>query len=322
MPLDFSIRPFDNRDKDFAALVALRVAYTPEHPETIAALREADARREAKIKAARFVAEMPSGEVAGIAAYEQSARRYDPHKFYGWFVVAPAKQNQGIGGALYAHLLENLAPFIPHKISCRVRENSTQSIAFVRKRGFVEERRKWEAKLRVADFDDASWQSAYVKPHENGIVIRSFAELSADAGRDRKIWEAEMEMSGDIPSPDLFTPLSFDAYQKQVLSEPNTLAAGFFVAIDEATGAYVGISTLRSRPTDRDLNTGLTAVKRTYRRKGIALALKLRAIEFAKSYGAGFVRTENASTNEGMLAINNALGFVRQPAWISFGKYL
>ena len=68
------------------------------------------------------------------------------------------------------------------------------------------------------------------------------------------------------------------------------------------------------------LYTGLTGVRRSHRRKGIALALKLRAVDYARRHGIEEVRTWNASTNEGMLGINIRLGFQRQPAWIDFVK--
>lgn len=74
------------------------------------------------------------------------------------------------------------------------------------------------------------------------------------------------------------------------------------------------------RASDDHLDTGLTGVRRAWRRKGIALALKLRAIAYARSVGAPVIRTENATTNQAMLAINEALGFAKQPAWITFVK--
>ena len=51
------------------------------------------------------------------------------------------------------------------------------------------------------------------------------------------------------------------------------------------------------------------------------MALKLRTIGYARNAGYREIRTWN-STNRPMLAINEALGFARQPAWITFGKDL
>ena len=59
-----------------------------------------------------------------------------------------------------------------------------------------------------------------------------------------------------------------------------------------------------------------------YRRRGIALALKLRGIAYAKAQGRPTIKTWNESNNRAMLAINDALGFVKQPAWIDFVKTL
>jgi mycothiol synthase len=68
------------------------------------------------------------------------------------------------------------------------------------------------------------------------------------------------------------------------------------------------------------LRTGLTAVRRAYRRRGIALALKVRSLEFGKANGYSSVQTENESNNRGMLAINDELGFVKNPAWAHYLK--
>ena len=52
------------------------------------------------------------------------------------------------------------------------------------------------------------------------------------------------------------------------------------------------------------------------------MALKLKAVEYARSHGLKQIRTWNDSLNRPMLAINEALGFAREPAWITFGKDL
>jgi mycothiol synthase len=63
-----------------------------------------------------------------------------------------------------------------------------------------------------------------------------------------------------------------------------------------------------------------TTVKRAHRHKGLALALKVAALSHAKKLGRSVVRTENAQSNRSMLAINEALGFEKVPAWVDFGK--
>ena len=70
------------------------------------------------------------------------------------------------------------------------------------------------------------------------------------------------------------------------------------------------------------LYNGLTGVRREYRRRGIARALKVKNLLWAKRNGYEVVKTWNDATNEGMLELNMALGFVKQPAWIGFKKVL
>ena len=68
------------------------------------------------------------------------------------------------------------------------------------------------------------------------------------------------------------------------------------------------------------METGLTGTRREYRRRGIAVAMKVHALGWAKANGYELTKTWNATTNTGMLAINERLGFVKQPAWIEFTK--
>jgi mycothiol synthase len=69
------------------------------------------------------------------------------------------------------------------------------------------------------------------------------------------------------------------------------------------------------------LRTGLTGVHKAYRRRGIATAMKMRAIEYASTLprsGQGLrIQTGNAKENP-MLTLNLQLGFVPQPAWFIY----
>jgi len=61
----------------------------------------------------------------------------------------------------------------------------------------------------------------------------------------------------------------------------------------------------------RDIGTGFTAVRKAYQRQGIATYLKIKVLQYyTENYPSfEYIQTENASSNEGMLGINLALGF-------------
>ncbi len=91
----------------------------------------------------------------------------------------------------------------------------------------------------------------------------------------------------------------------------------YFVAVHN--GAYVGVASHPSfGDTSETLRLGQTGVRRTYRRRTIALALKLRGVMYAREHGYAQMRTVNESSNHGILAINERMGFRKRPAWADF----
>src|SRR5215213_4747332 len=82
-----------------------------------------------------------------------------------------------------------------------------------------------------------------------------------------------------------------------------------------------GFENLSQRaPAAAALRTGLTSPKRAYRRRGVAFGLKIRTLSYAKQAGFRRVLTDNESNHRGMLAINEQLGFVKDPAWVHFAR--
>ena len=99
----------------------------------------------------------------------------------------------------------------------------------------------------------------------------------------------------------------------------NLVQDAWYVALDR--GKYVGMTELWSNQADPELfDIGVTGVLRPHRRRGIAMALKLRGIEFAQRRGIRELRTWNALDNGAILAVNRQLGFVRRPAHIAYVK--
>ncbi|NJN81923.1 MAG: GNAT family N-acetyltransferase [Caldilineaceae bacterium] len=176
------------------------------------------------------------------------------------------------------------------------------------------------SELRVTDFDFSRFNGAEGRLAQNGYEIMALPELQVrDPEWLTKLYELDWDVSRDIPSPDPPIQQPLDEWRK-LFSHPEFCAEAWFVAIkgDE----WVGISNLwvvESNP--KKLYTGLTGVSRAHRRQGLALAMKLRAIEFAQQRGAERIETENEENNP-MLGINIRLGFTTTPASVIYEKRL
>lgn len=315
--MDGTIRPFIA--DDYPQVAAIANAVTPEQPSSPQEMRFWDEHRDAKCHFRRYVAER-GGELTGFGQFGHMADAFHPRKFLLDVLVRPQFQRQGIGSALYQHLLSEMAPFDPLSIRSGVREDREGAVRFALRRGFVEDMRGWESSLELEAFDLTPFTDVIEWVATQGIRIVTLRDVRQTPDWEVKLYELLGELERDVPSSEPFTPPSFESFLAQHVESPKLLPDGYFIAVDE--DAWVGVSALWASQGSTALGVGLTAVHRRYRRRGIATALKLRAIDYAKSTGASLIRTWNDSHNHPILAINEQLGFVRQKAWISLVKVL
>lgn len=321
----WTIRRFEGSgDADYETLARLRTLTEPEYPVTAGEIRRHDALRDPRARAQRWLADDPAtGETVGSGGYGQGEWNYHPQRFMVGVTVRPDRLNRGVATALYETITAALAPLDPLSLRAHCREDRDPAVDFLTRHGFAETMREWESRLNVAAFDLAPFAGADARVAEEGITIRTLAELKREIGDEtalRKLWELDNTCSADAPFDEPFTGIGHDAYVRRLVSDPHHRPDAFFIAVAPGADEWAGVSMLFHRASDDHLDTGLTGVRRAWRRKGIALALKLRAIAYAQSVGAPVIRTENATTNQAMLSINEALGFAKQPAWITFVK--
>jgi len=304
---------------DYQAIADIDNAEFPEYPGTAEEVRFQDHARDPKCRYRRWVTEV-DGHVVAYANYEQWSGQYHPRKFSIYSVVHPKYQGNGIAKALHAIVMDALKEFDPISLRSNAQESRSRAIRFLTDRGFKEEMRAWESRLDVEKFDLAPYVNVEDKPRSHGIEIKTIRELEEDPERDRKLYELDMKLLEDVPSPDRRTDVPFEWYIDNVLKGPDLLPDAYFVALH--AGNYVGMSNIWSSEACKDLYTGLTGVRREFRHKGIALALKIRGIRYAKEHGHPVIKTWNETRNRPILEINERLGFVKQPADITFCKVL
>src|SRR3989442_1294557 len=168
----------------------------------------------------------------------------------------------------------------------------------------------------------SEFQKYSIKASQAGIEFSTLEqELREDPECYRKLYALVQTAFRDVPIADTPTDTPYDQWLAFEMENPNLIPQAYVIAKDGER--YVGTSVVwRLQKEPRSLYQGLTGVLREYRGKGIAVALKLKVFDFAKRNGFDNIRTFNASTNDGMLAINMKLGFKRDLAWITFEKSL
>jgi mycothiol synthase len=302
---------------DYPALAEIWNANYPDYPTTPDELRVDDQQREKRCRRERWVGEV-GGRVVGFGGFDQPATMYHPRRFSLVLNVLPDFQRRGIGSALYERVTAELAQFDPLSLRAIAGEDMAVRIRFLEARGFREESRCWESQLEVSEFDPASFAGAEERIRIQRIGIRTMREMEAEPDRDRKLHELISEVQADMPNPEPYTRLSYEAFLKRMREDKNLLPDAFFVAVDRSD--YVGVHFLRHVPGSRALMTGDTGVTRTHRRRGLALVLKLRGIMYARAHGHPLIRTLNDSSNRSIVALNHRLGFRRSLAWVGFIK--
>jgi len=302
---------------DFPVIAQIHNAIYPHHATTPQAWSEADEQRNPKCKQRRWVAVHDAG-VVGFGGYSQHLFDYHPLKFHVVLQVLPDFRRQGVGSALYDQLMAALRPFEPAKLRADGYGNLLDGVRFLERRGFVEVFRERPLHLDVMAFDPTPYSGLEEKLRAQGIQIKTLRDLQADPQRDRQVYDLYWEATGDVPSEAEITPMDFEEWVDWTLKDPLVPHDGYFIAVHN--DEYVGLSEFGKYRASHALQAGLVGVKRAYRRRGIALALQLKGIAYARANGHPLIKTSTSVTNRPMLRLYERLGFVPQPDWIQLEK--
>ena len=259
-----------------------------------------------------------NGSIIATCEYSQFLEGGQAGEFGVNVMVHPDLQHQGIGTSMSNYLLAALQARNAVSVRNRVREDMLPGIYFLKKQGFCETKRSWESLMDVRHFNRALFAPVEEAVRAQDIEIIAAPVLASDPERDQKLYALYCELSQDMPGTAAGKVMSYYAFMDYVLNGSLSLPDAFFVALHN--GKYIGMSFLQASRQDNTLYTGLTGVQRAYRRRSIALVLKLHAITYAQAHNHQQIRTWNDTTNIAILSVNERLGFVKQLAWIYFVK--
>jgi GNAT superfamily N-acetyltransferase len=228
------------------------------------------------------------GKVVGYAYAELAA----PGKARFWIGVHPEQRGRGIGAELYGRVEEHLRSGEAKRLRTWV-DGDPAGERFVRQRGF-----ELTGADRVSDVDPRAVDLARL-PKLEATDLR-LATLAETLERVEALFE--LCKAGEIDLPDDLIEWKWDE-----LEHPNLSHEGSFVVLDGDQPVSFGFLTVD--PERRIAYNLLTATLPAYRRRGLALFVKLASARWAAANGIERLLTENDRENAGMLALNDSLGY-------------
>ena len=278
-------------DADLEAMIAVRAAAKPDQP----APRLDNVRHNlASSDTLVYLVARLEGEPAACGFVDSWPDGYaEAH-----FVVAPRMRCRGVGSAVLAELGRHALEAGRPELQGEVTESDAESREYLERRGYTV---VGGEKAVALDLESLDPESVQPPPGVEIVTLAERPEL-ADA-----LFPVAVEGVEDIPgnagSPTL------EQFRAIELDRPSRRRDLFFVAL--ADGEPVGYASLDDY--GRDATNGLTAVRRAWRRRGIATALKRTQIAAAKRAAYARLVTASEERNVPMSSLNQKLGYRLDP---------
>ena len=221
-------------------------------------------------------------------------------------VVSEAR-SRGVGEELL-RVLSNWAHGLGYReLMGPVKETDAGSLAWAGRRGFTEVGRNSRLVLDLTTIEAPAVSAP------DGIEIVTWAERPELAPG---MYEVAREAYPDVPGEEDAELASFEEWLSMDLQGAGDRPEATFVALDgDEVVAYAKLSLSLARPTVAMHD--MTGVRRAWRGRGIANALKAAEIAWAKEAGYERLETQNEERNEPIRRLNERYGYVVTPGSVT-----
>jgi GNAT superfamily N-acetyltransferase len=303
------VRPIDiEHEASLEAYVRIRNAVTPENTDSLEHVRWEISTYPGETS--HFLAEAADGTPVGTASTGRIwMHEHDYPRFWLGIWVLPEARNRGLGSSLYGAISNTARAAGKTGFDTELSVVHQTGHRFLGNRGFTETDRAKMVRLDLAGLTPPEVRV----PDGIGITtLASRPELLPG------VHAAALEAFPDIPSDD--DPVAvgtLEAFTARDVDRVGISRDAFFVATDETSGEVVGYASLCYAAGSTTIAFhDMTAVRRGYRGRGIAAALKRATIAWAVEHGLEALDTGNDEHNAPMRAVNLALGYQPLPDWV------
>ena len=212
--------------------------------------------------------------------------------------MVPELRRRGIGSTILAELSRRVQAFGQLDLQLEVGESDDGSREFLERRGFAQVGAEKALELELGGAELRA-----VEPPSGARIVSRVEEPDVLEAMHTVAVEADEDIPGSTETR------TFEQWRAHEIDKPSRRPEFCFVAFAgrEVVG-YAGLQVLGD-----EAHHGLTAVRRDWRRRGVATALKCAQIAAAKEARIRRLLTESEERNEPMRRLNEKLGFVSSP---------
>lgn len=256
----------------------------------------------------RRIVAVDAGRTVGCASLNRKPH-YELGIFWMDLVVDLSERGRGVGSALVDAVESTVRSHGGTSLRLGVNDQEEGPFAFAEKRGFRKVGHEFGGEISPSEFDTSPYAALLDRLGADGITFVPLSELPHES---RQELHAMNNLLANDSRP-------YDQFERDVYGAHWFFAEGQILALKE--GRMIGLHALGAT-AEGELYTMFTGVREEFRGRGIATALKVKGLQFAKERGTRRVVTDNDSENAPMLAINRKLGFRPLPGSIQIRKDL
>lgn len=318
----YTIQRFEPTDENYKTYVAIHNVIYPEMPLKVETRRYEDEQHNTAYHQARdFI--LKDETIIGYGGFGEAFWFGDDGGYF-WMNICihPDQQRQGAAAFWYANAESRICDLGGKHIMVETIETEIGAIEMLRRRGFTQVMRNARSRVDLTELDFDAMPNRAAQLAAEGIEIRTLRDLKGSysdwVARALDITNA---IGVDVPRSEEYRPIPLRDF-KRWMAHPHSDENGWFYAVDTQIDEVIGLSTIHYDPNNpQKVKVGETGVRRNYRRRGIARALKIATMRFAHSVGGRTIDTDNEENNP-MYKLNLQLGFKPLPANVEFKKTL
>jgi GNAT superfamily N-acetyltransferase len=221
--------------------------------------------------------------------------------------VVSEERGRGVGSTLLAELFLWARGLGYGELMGPVKEVDRESLAWTERRGFVEVGRNSTLALDLRAIE------APTVTAPEGFEIVTWAERP---GVEEAMYEVARETYPDVPGEEDAEVAPFEEWLSMDMQGAGDRPEATFLALaDGEVVAYAKLALSLARPTVAMHD--MTGVRRAWRGRGIAGALKAAEIAWAKEQGYERLETQNEERNEPIRRLNERYGYVVEPGSVT-----